>query len=297
MGGVVKSDRAATVTLRQATADDAPACGRIIYEAFRSIAERHGFEPDFPAAETAVQMAGMQTAHPAIFGIVAELEGRIVGSNFLDERDPIRGVGPITVDPRLQQQGVGRKLMEAVLERGRGAAGIRLLQDAHNMTSLSLYASLGFEVREPVVLMRGRPGDRPPAGIEIRRMQVQDFEACGALCKRVHGFERVNELRDAVKWLAPFVAACQGRITAYASSVTFWVANHGVAETEDDMRALLLGAAALQPEPLWLLVPTRQASFFRWCLGQGLRSGKSMTLMTMGAYQPPQGCYFPSVVY
>ena len=34
-------------------------------------------------------------------------DGRIVGSNFLDERDPIRGVGPITVDPESQNAGRG----------------------------------------------------------------------------------------------------------------------------------------------------------------------------------------------
>ena len=50
--------------------------------------------------------------------MVAEIDGRIVGSNFLDERSPIRGVGPITVAPEGQNSGVGRKLMQAVLERG-----------------------------------------------------------------------------------------------------------------------------------------------------------------------------------
>jgi hypothetical protein len=33
--------------------------------------------------------------------------------------------------------------MQAVLDRGAGALGIRLLQDAFNTGSLSLYASLG----------------------------------------------------------------------------------------------------------------------------------------------------------
>ena len=39
--------------------------------------------------------------------------------------------------------------MEAVIERGEGAPGIRLLQDAFHMRSLSLYTSLGFDVKEP----------------------------------------------------------------------------------------------------------------------------------------------------
>lgn len=294
---VATAHRATHLTLRPATAADAEIAGRIVYEAFKGVAERHGFEPDFPSADVAIQFATMFISHPAIFGVVAESEGRVIGSNFLDERDPIRGVGPITVDPQSQQRGTGRRLMEAVLERGRGAAGIRLLQDAHNMASLSLYASLGFDVREPILLMRGRPKETPLPGVEVRPMQHGDLDACGALCKQVHGFERTNELRDALKAFTPFVAVRKGRITAYASAVTFWVANHGVAETEEDMQALLLGAGAASPEPLWLLVPTRQAGFFRWCLSQGLRSSKSMTLMTIGAYRQPQGCYVPSVLY
>jgi GNAT superfamily N-acetyltransferase len=56
-----------------------------------------------------------------IWGVVAEIDGRIVGSNFLDERSPIGGVGQITVAPEGQNSGVGRKLMQAVLERGEGA--------------------------------------------------------------------------------------------------------------------------------------------------------------------------------
>ncbi len=69
---------------------------------------------------------------------------------FLDERDPIRGLGPITVDPEGQNAGAGRRLMQAAIERREGAPGIRLLQDAFHMRSLRLYQSLGFDVKEPV---------------------------------------------------------------------------------------------------------------------------------------------------
>ena len=38
----------------------------------------------------------------------------------------------------------------AEMERGEGAPGIRLLQDAFHMRSLSLYETLGFDVKEPL---------------------------------------------------------------------------------------------------------------------------------------------------
>ena len=58
-----------------------------------------------------------------------------------------------------------------------------------------------------------------------------------------------------------------------------------------------LGAAALGPGPLAFLLPVRQAALFRWCLAEGLRVVKPMTLMTMGEYRQPSGSYFVSVLY
>ena len=64
--------------------------------------------------------------------VVAEQPGRIVGSNFMDERSPILGVGPISVDPAVQNGGIGRRLMQDVLDRAaaKNARGVRLVQAA-----------------------------------------------------------------------------------------------------------------------------------------------------------------------
>ena len=285
------------IAIRPAVATDSDACGRIIYEAFKEIAGRHGFPAHFPTVELAIQRAHHCINHPSIYGVVAESEGKIIGSNFLDERDPIRGLGPVTVDRRVQVRGTGRRLMEAVLQRGRGAVGVRLVQDSFNMLSLSLYASLGFEVRESLLLMRGRPNGKLPFGIIVRPVEKEDLSECAALCKKIHGFERVNEMKDALEALSPLVAVREGRISAYALALHRWPLNHSVAETEEDLKALLLGAAAMNSEPLSFLLPVRQASFFRWCLSQSFRAVMPMTLMAMGEYQDPDGCYFPSVLY
>ena len=284
------------VTLREATPADAEECARICFEAFGGLHDHHRFPRDFPALEAASGVISVFIGHPSIWGVVAEHDGRIVGSNFLDERDPIRGVGPITIDPQHQSTGVGRRLMEAVMERGRGAAGVRLLQDAFHMRSLSLYASLGFEVKESVVVISGKPRSEPVGGGEVRPITEDDLEHCEALCKKVHGFERTNELRDAMQAFAPFVAIREGRITAYASNVTFWPMAHGVAESDEDMKALLLGAAAAVEEPIAFLVPIR-SGLFRWCLAEGLRLVKPMNLMAVGEYHEPSGSWFPNVLY
>ena len=127
-----------SMQIRPVLPPDAEACGRIIYDAFQGIAASHGFPPDFPSTDAAIGLARAQIADPSVFGVVAEVDGQVVGSNFLMEGDAIRGVGPITVDPKTQGAGVGRRLMQAVLERSNGAKGVRLVQDAFNMRSIAL---------------------------------------------------------------------------------------------------------------------------------------------------------------
>jgi len=285
------------VNLRPARPEDAEDCGRIIYEAFKGVGERHNFPPDFPSAEVATGFAQQFIADPAVYGVVAESGGHVVGSNFLTEWDAIRAVGPITIDPDVQARGVGRRLMEAVIERGRGAAGVRLVQDSFNTASLSLYASLGFDVREPLALLGGLPAGGPPAGYEVRPMSDEDLGAVAELCRRVHGFDRAGELRSLARVLTPFVALRGGSVTAYVTAPGFWPLNHAVAETEEDMQALLAGAAAATGQPLSFLLPTRQAGLLRWCLKEGLRVVKPMTLMTTGEYREPRGSYLTSVGY
>ena len=64
----------------------------------------------------------------------------------------------------------------------------------------------------------------------------------------------------------------------------------------EEMKGLLLGAAAAIEEPHAFLVPLR-SGLFRWCLEEGLRLVKPMNLMALGDYQEPRGGWFPSVLY
>ena len=113
------------VLVRAATPDDSSVCGQICYEAFSKINAKHGFPSDFPGVEATTSLLSMMFSSSDFYCVVAETDGRIVGSNCLDERSVIAGIGPITIDPRAQNLGIGRKLMQAVMNRsnGRCAAG------------------------------------------------------------------------------------------------------------------------------------------------------------------------------
>src|ERR1700691_1067007 len=100
------------VTIREATPADAAVCGEICYRAFSTINAEHNFPCDFPNQDVAIGAVTMMFGHPGFYCVVAESDGRIVGSNVLDERSVIAGVGPITIDPSAQNLGVGRKLMQ-----------------------------------------------------------------------------------------------------------------------------------------------------------------------------------------
>jgi predicted N-acetyltransferase YhbS len=283
------------IAIRRAAAADAAECGRIICEAFGVIADQHNFPRDFPSVEIATRVAAMLIAHPGFYGIVAERDGRILGSNFMDERSPIGGVGPITVDPAAQNAGIGRRLMEAVIERAaaRQLPGVRLVQDGFHNRSLCLYTRLGFVTREPLSVMQGQALDLRLPGYTVRAATTADADACNALCQRVHGFERSGEVDDAIGQDTAKVVERLARITGYATEIGYFA--HAVGETNEDLKALI-GAAPSFAGP-GFLVPTRNHDLFHWCLKRGLRLVKQQTLMTIGLYNEPAGAYLPSILY
>jgi predicted N-acetyltransferase YhbS len=284
-----------TVQLREGEPGDAAACGRICYEAFRTIAEEHRFPPDFPSAEVAAGLLRGLLEHPGFYGVVAERDGRIVGSNFLDERSPIAGLGPITVDPGAQNTRAGRALMLAALDRARERRfpGVRLLQAAYHNRSLSLYAKLGFEIREPIATMQGQPVGRQVSGYAVRPARETDLDACNDVCRSVHGHDRGGELVDAIGAGSARVVEHDGRITGYTTGLAYFA--HSVGRSNEELKALI-GAASEYGGP-GFLVPTRNGELFRWCLDEGLRVIQVMTLMTQGLYNEPAGAYLPSILY
>jgi predicted N-acetyltransferase YhbS len=283
------------VIVRVARPDDSSLCGQICYDAFSKLSAKHGFPCDFPRPEIAAGLLSMLFSSPGFYCVVAESEGRIVGSNCLDERSLIAGIGPITVDPSAQNAGVGRKLMQVVMDRARERhpAGMRLVQAAYHNRSLSLYTTLGFDVREPLSCAQGRSLERNVPGCVVRLAQPADLEACNALSRRVHGFDRGTELADGIQQKTACVVERAGRITGYATALA--IIGHATAESNLDMQALIASTESFGGPGI--LVPSRNSALLRWCLANGLQVVQPMTLMSIGLYNEPAGAWLPSVLF
>jgi len=284
-----------TVSLRAAVADDAEACGAICFSAFKTIADQHGFPPEMPSLEVSIGAMSMFIPRADVFSVVAEQNGRVIGSNFLWETCAIAGIGPITVDPAAQNSGAGRRLMDAALHRAdtQGFAGVRLVQSAYHSRSLSLYTRVGFDPRAALSVINGAPLGIEIPGHSVRRALASDLEACNRVCESVHGHSRHGELSEAISQGSATVVEHGGRITGY--STLFGYFGHAVAETNTDMKALIGSCTSIMG--IGFLLPTLNAELLRWCLDQGLRIVQPMTLMSMGRYEQPRGAWLASISY
>jgi len=296
-----------TFRSRPGRIEDADKVGKIIFEAFSAVADKHNFPPDFPSVDVARGLASSLLSNPRFYSIIAEDntsngsedKDSIVGSNFLDERSNIvAGVGPLTIDPKYQDKGTGRQLMINILERAKNKnfPAIRLLQASYHSRSLALYTTLGFEVREPISNMQGKPIQEAIPGRSVRAATESDTESCNTICKTVHGHDRNGELQDSIKQGSAKVVLHENKITGYTCGLTFF--NHSVGLTNDDLKALI--SSATNDDSYGgpgILIPSRNTHLFRWCLNNGLRIVQQLTLMTIGLYNEPAGSYMPLILY
>ena len=269
--------------------------GRICFEAFGALQDRHGVERDFDSVETATMLIGM-FASRADFAGFAAIKGRtLVGSNFLGFSDPVAGVGPITIRPETQSAGVGRALMIAVMDeaRRRGVHQVRLQQEAINTVSLSLYTKLGFDWRESCALMRLAPAeaDHPL----VRPATADDLPEIDRVSIRHYHASRKNEVAWMLKAGMPgFVFRDPGgQVSGYYLPGFI---GHGFAESADGLAALMLHAARYAPPPfLRALVPLGEVALHRALLKGGCRTIKLFNYMTTGAYERPRSAWVPSI--
>jgi ribosomal protein S18 acetylase RimI-like enzyme len=285
-----------SIELVPAEPQHASELGRIAFEAFKELQDRACGTRDFPTVEIAQQVLGMLVQRNDFYSVSALDNGKLVGSNFLSLMDPVAGVGPVTVDPSYQGQGIGRTLMQDVMDYAQrnNIEQVRLMQDSFNVASLSLYASLGFDVKEPVAFMQAAP--LAEADNSVRPITEPDLPAIEDLSERMYKNSRQNEVAAAATYgFAAFLRERQGRITGYLLPGNF---GHGVAETEEDALTMIGEAARrLPPEIARFFCPLTESNFHRKALQGGCHVIKVMNYMTIGPYEHPDEVWMPSVLY
>lgn len=281
-----------SLTLRPAKQEEAGKLSKICFDAFEEVGNRYGVPNDIPDQHTSDQLFEFLLGAPLFRSVVAEQDGRLIGSAFLSLGE-IGGIGPVTVATDVQNVSAGRRMMEHLIESGKEMRGLRLVQSAFHPRSLALYAKLGFEVREPLACLTGSPPKNAPQGIAVRPATMDDVEAADRVCREVHGHTRSAEFAGAVHQEFAKVAERDGEIVGYTCGIGFFA--HSAALDNDTMKALICDAEVITGPGL--LLPARNSDLLQWCLAHGLKIHQMMTLMSKGFYQEPRGAALCSVLF
>jgi predicted N-acetyltransferase YhbS len=106
-------ERGEPTIVRAIQPQDVERCGRIAYVAHSTVAAAHNVPCEHPSAEFSVGLIGNKVKDANAIGFVAERTSTVLGSNFLNlfPPTPVAVIGPLTVDPAAEGEGVGRLLM------------------------------------------------------------------------------------------------------------------------------------------------------------------------------------------
>lgn len=283
-----------TITIREIKEADISDSGQIMYDAFTAIASQHNFSPDFPGSDVTKGILESLNGAPIYDGFIAEEDGKILGSIFVCRGSIVGGISIITVDPAVQNNSVGRALMDLGMKHLHDQGHVRqqLIQAAYHNRSLCLYTKLGFTACDMLSHMIGDSFDIEIPGRVVRPATMADMEDCNAICYHVHGFERAAELGGAIHMEIASVVELDGEISGYNTGAGF--VGHGVGRTNDDVKAMI--CANYGNAGRGIMIPTANGELFRWCLDNGLRLNQQLTLMDTAPTGPANGAYWPNIL-
>ncbi|MEX2237075.1 MAG: GNAT family N-acetyltransferase [Dehalococcoidia bacterium] len=278
------------------TPADNDEAGRILFEAFKDIADKHGFPPEFQSvhrARRAIAFLGSIEQSATFASRAPWLQGLTVMATL----DEVAGIGPVAVDIGSQGLGIGRSLMVAALDEAerRGHTKVRLIQDAFNVTSLSLYASLGFQVVEPMVTVRSPAIVEPIAG--LKQAGAGDAASLGALYQRLTSIQRDAEIEMLLERAGGLLIERDGEIRGFVLGFSPDAITFGAAEDNATLLDLAgAWAAGAAPAAQWNL-PTRHPGLLEDAIKAGARVIKPGNLMVLGPYEPPSAPHMISYWY
>jgi len=288
-----------SLIIRPIEQNDAEICGKIGYQAHKTISSAHGYPCEQPSEEFGIDLIRMLLSNPNSWGVLAERQGKILGSIFIHKfpPSPVAVIGPLTVHPSAEG-GIGRKLMDAALfqTHKQNYDQIRLVQSPSHIRSFVLYTKCGFILREPLFLMQGQPlkSDNNINNHSLRLVHDDnDISVCNELCKSVYGFSRELELRQAKDQGIATLIELDYVVTGYAAGIG--ILGHAVARSNDELKILIASAPTVVGPGFF--APARNHQLLNWLLEKGFQIGWPANLMTIGPYQEPMTPFLPSLAY
>lgn len=235
--------------------------------------------------------------------------GRLMGSCFYHPRPLHVSLGIMTVHPNYFGRGVGRALLQFIIDFARQQQKpLRLTQSAINVDSFSLYNKAGFV---PRYAYQDMFLNVPVSGLEhslpgserVRNACPADVPAMAVLERHVSGITRELDYRYCIEnrrgfWSASVIEGANGTIDGFMISSGHPAMNllgPCVARTEADAAALLLRHLNLYPgrAPVFLL-PVEKEQLVRQAYAWGARVCEMHFCQVLGEFQPFQGVNMPT---
>ena len=171
--------------------------------------------------------------------LVAEEEGRIVGTAAGTRKGGVGWIGHVVVHPDCRRRGIGSALVEAVIARLEEAGCRALLLIATDL-GRPVYEKLGFRVDSLYARLNGPTLDAFPMHPDLRALAESDLPAIRSLDRLASGEDRAAHLRLAPSgWVVG--GAGPGEVRGFYLPLP-WAEGPLVA-TDPEAMALLLDAA------------------------------------------------------
>ncbi|MGH7857986.1 MAG: hypothetical protein ACREQY_11715, partial [Candidatus Binatia bacterium] len=205
-------------------------------------------------------------------------------------------VGPTTVAPADQGKGVGRALLQSVIDREPKARSMRLMQDSLNLASFELLVRLGYALGEEVAMLTLPAGFREDreSDPEVRPATADDLEGVLEMDRRLAGSDRRKDFELLRRFGKVLVLHSGRELRGYLAQMPTpgrTMLGPGGAEEPESLLRLSLHAVAETLGELSLLLPAWSRAGVCPLLDAGFRLVGLTNLMFRGEWQEPRGAY------
>jgi predicted N-acetyltransferase YhbS len=283
------------------TPDDVDIVAPVTTRAFNTVNARYGYPSEFPEPSASALASRFYLSRDPEGCLVAERDGSICGSVFARRRGDRVSIGPVSVDISAQGAGVGRRMMEAVIDLHSDAASFRLVQAAFNKESFSLYSRTGFVGVEPLLRLErlSAPVEAGADQPHIRLATADDLPVLADLDRRLLSVERDRELQTLFSMGSAYVyddgAGVQGYVATMPTPGPVFL-GPAVARSESQLNALLRAALrSVGSRPCGLHLATRFAGTIDECFRLGFRLFCIETFMVRGEWRAADAVHVHAV--